>query len=456
MCPHTSTRIGARAWLAVAAIMAGCTLAERTPALGQDVPPAGTYAVTNVNVLPMDSDRVLRDHVVVVEDGRIIATAPAAEAQIPADATVVDGAGGFLLPGLAEMHGHIPSGNADRQYVEDVLFLFLANGITTVRGMQGGAGQLELARQVVDGTVAGPTLYLAGPAFSGGSIDSPEQAVQRVLQQKEEGWHLLKVLPGLARDEYDAMARTANAVNIRFGGHVPADVGLIHAIEMNQDSFDHLDGYIEHLQGDQGIVRDADLNEIVRRTREAGAGVVPTMALWEVLMGALSAAEVEAYDELRYMPPDIRNQWLNSHRNRMSNADLDQERAHRIIANRQRVLGALNQGGVSILMGTDAPQQFSVPGFSLRREIDRMKDAGMTPYQILRSGTFNIGVYFRNEDAFGRIAPGMRADFILVRENPLEDAARVNDPLGVMAQGRWYPRELIDSRLNRIAERSSN
>jgi hypothetical protein len=115
-----------------------------------------------------------------------------------------------------------------------------------------------------------PNLYLAGPPFSGKTIKSVEEAIQSVRQQKVEGWDLLKVLTGLARDHYDAMARTAKEVGISFAGHVPADVGLLHAIQSGQETFDHLDGYIEFLQGERGPVPDAKLQEIAKLSREAG------------------------------------------------------------------------------------------------------------------------------------------------------------------------------------------
>src|SRR5690606_18013450 len=177
-------------------------------------------------------------------------------------------------------------------------------------------------------------------------------------------------------------------------GHVPQDVGLLHAIEMGQETFDHVDGYIEHLNGAMGPIDDAELADVVRRTREAGAWIVPTMALWEVLLGTLSLEELTAYPELRYMPQQQVQQWTNIHRQRLSSPQFNATTAQRVIDNRMRILRALHEGGVRILMGTDAPQQFSVPGFSLHREFDRMAEAGMSPYDILKSGTSNVGEYF--------------------------------------------------------------
>src|SRR5690606_11399325 len=161
---------------------------------------------------------------------------------------------------------------------------------------------------------------------------------------------------GLTRATYDAMASTARQVGIRFGGHVPADVGLAHAIESGQDTFDHLDGFVEFAVDRNGSLDAGRLMRAVEMTRAAGAAVVPTMALWEVLQGALPLTTVTAYPELKYMPRAVVQQWTDAHRKRM--AGVNASGASDLIEHRMRILDALHEGNVTILLGTDAPQQF--------------------------------------------------------------------------------------------------
>ncbi|MGH7558738.1 MAG: amidohydrolase family protein [Gemmatimonadota bacterium] len=429
-----------------------CSQAQDSDADAQPAAaPQDAIAFTDVTVIPMDSERVLEGHTVVVEGERIVAVGPTGEVEIPAGATIVDGAGRWLIPGLAEMHGHIPPPSAPRELVENVLFLYVANGATTVRGVLGAPGQLELKAEANSGAIVAPTLYLAGPSFSGNSVDSPGQAAEMVREQAAAGWDLLKVHPGLTRAEYDSMALAARAAGIRFVGHIPEDVGLAHALEMGHETVEHLDGYIEYLDGDQGPVDPARLDEAVRRTRDAHAWVVPTMALWETLFAIHRLETLTAYEELRYMPPDMVESWTASYRERRADPDLDPAVSSTVIDNRMRILRALHDGGVPILMGTDAPQLFSVPGFSLRRELPRMAAAGMSPYEILASGSRNVGEYFANEDEFGTIAPGQRADLVLLGADPLEDIANVSRIEGVTVRGRWHPKAEIDERLATIA-----
>ena len=109
--------------------------------------------------------------------------------------------------------------------------------------------------------------------------------------------------------------------------------------------------------------------------------------------------------------------------------------------------------GVGFLLGSDAPQVWNVPGFSLRRELRYLVDAGLTPFQALESGTRNVAVYFGTEAATGTIAAGKRADLVLLDGNPLQDIANVGRQSGVMVRGRWLDQAEIARRLKAIEVR---
>jgi len=415
-------------------------------------------AFTNVNVIPMTSDVVLKDQTVVVSNGVISLIAPADNVEFDKEAELIDGRGKFLVPGLAEMHGHVPPtdppANAPRYmnmtYVENTLFLYTAAGITTVRGMLGWPNQLQLKEKVASGEMVGPHLYLAGPSFNGNSIHSVEEATEKVIEQKEEGWDLLKIHPGLTLDEYDAMANTANEIGITFGGHVPSDVGIIHAIEMGQETIDHMDGYVAYLDDYSGAELDEKIHELIELTKQNNVWIVPTQALWETIIGAADYDAMQKYDELKYIPNNLVSGY-NSWTNRLldnSNFDLDNAKEHAAL--RMRLLSEMNRDGVKILMGTDAPQLYSVPGFSIHRELKVMSDAGMSPYEIMVTGTRNVGEYFSKKDTFGTVTVGSRADLILVDKNPLEDITNLQNHSGVMVAGRWLSKGFIASKLSDI------
>lgn len=439
------------------------------PAAAQQQP----VAFVDVNVVPMVGERLLQRQTVVVRDGKIEAVGPAASTAVPADAIRVDGSGKYLIPGLAEMHGHVPGlaqDGANRQLVEDVLFLYVAAGALTVRGMQGHPSHLQMRERINAGELIGPRFWVGAPQLAGNNTPTPDSARTKVRAYKEAGYDLLKIQEGLSREVYDAIVEEARAVDMPFGGHVPDAVGLHAAIAARQSTVDHLDNYILAMEPDDSPLRAASPQErnarialvadesripaLAADMREANIAVVPTMALWATIRGARPVEELSALPELRYMPRNAVQNWTNSVNQIRGNAI--PEAAAREVELRKRILKALNDAGVTILMGTDAPQLFSVPGFSLYNELEIMAEAGMTPYEILQSGTVNVARFFGIMEEAGTIEPGKRADLILLEANPLQNISAVRQNAGVVVGGRWLSGEEIQRRLEAIAARSAN
>lgn len=421
-----------------------------------------------VHVLPMTSapepeQRVLREQRVVVQGDRIVAVGNVADIAIPDGAKVIAGNGRYIMPGLAEMHGHVPPladfSGVPKRYLDDVLTLYLAGGVTTVRGMLGHDRQLQLKDDIASGKRQGPTLYLAGPSFNQHTVTSPEQARERVRQHKAEGWDLLKIHPGLSLEHYQAIADEANKQAIDFAGHVPEAVGIEQAIILGSRTIDHLDGYMAALGGFDKPLTAKDLAPLVALTKQHNVAVVPTEALWQTIIGAADSTQLHAYDELKYMPAQVIVGWQR-YLQQASGSYYTGKTAELHAENRRLLLAELYRAGVTILLGTDAPQLFSVPGFSIRREIPKMTAAGMSNYDILLSGTALVGEYFADQDSFGQVKAGQRADLLLLEGNPLENLSVLYKPAGVMVQGQWLSRSELDSKLAdiasaRLAERSA-
>jgi imidazolonepropionase-like amidohydrolase len=350
------------------------------------------------------------------------------------------------MPGLTEMHGHLPNPNAANLasgLVDAVLFLYVANGVTAVRGMQGAPPHLELRDRIARGEVLGPRLWVPGPQLSGNSAPNPAAGRRLVEEQRAAGFEHIKIQEGLSKETYDTIVATARRVGLEFAGHVPAAVGVRHALASRQKSIDHLDNYADEVQADE-----SQLPELARATQAAGVWMVPTMALWEVFMGTEPIDSLAARPELRYVPP----QWVANWRQQVGNIRQNNPSdGGAMVALRRRVLKALRDAGAAIALGTDSPQLFSVPGFSIHREMRVMVQSGMSPYEVLVSGTRNVARYYGKEAEFGTVAPGQRADLILLEGNPLEDVGRVERRAGVMVNGRWIPEREIQSRLAQIA-----
>ncbi|GBD32200.1 Imidazolonepropionase [bacterium HR33] len=423
-------------------------------------------AFVGVNVIPMDRERVLQNQTVVVRDGNIVALGPAGSTPIPQGALRIEGTGKYLLPGLAEMHAHIPVPEQDPEYTERVLFLYVANGVTTARSMLGHPSHLELRRRIEAGEIVGPRLWTSGPSASGNSVRTPAQADSLVRAQKAFGYDFVKIHPGLSLESFEALDRAADEVGIKFAGHVPTAVGVRRALAAGYWSIDHLDGYmhaivadgapvnVEEAGGFFGIglvdyVDESKISAIARATREAGVWNVPTQTLMENLASETPPESLALRQDYRYMPRQFLERSMEQKRNLHRQTTAQARR--RFIELRRKLLKALHDAGAGLLLGSDAPQWWNVPGFSALRELEAVVAAGLTPYQALETATRNVAVFLGAADRQGTIEVGKRADLLLLDANPLENIANVHRRAGVMIRGRWLSREAIEQRLAQIA-----
>jgi imidazolonepropionase-like amidohydrolase len=423
----------------------------------------------SVNVVPMDKERILPNQVVVVKNGIITAMGIAGKIKYSKTALVVDAKGKYLIPGLAEMHAHVPMDD-DLEPMKEVLLLFAVNGVTTIRGMQGHPRHLELRDKIQSGEIMGPRFFTAGPGLSGGTVTSPESGAQMVREQKQAGYDFLKLLPGLSYQSFNAIVRTANEVHISFAGHVSFAVGIWNAIDAGYATIDHLDGFIEGLvpnidtmtEQQTGlfgmfIASKADKNEIPKlmtSLREHHIWVVPTQSLAERWFAPDKDPNLLGKDpEMKYMSPATLKNWIQTKKTLMSNAQYNRDEINDFIKLRRKLIYECNKNGVSLLLGSDAPQVFDVPGFSIHHELQYIVAAGLTPYQALRTGTINVASFFNRSNDMGIIKKGAVADLVLLNGNPLKDIRQTTKIEGVMLGSKWLSKSYIDKTLKTLIKK---
>lgn len=426
--------------------------------------PGDTTVFLHVDVIPMDQERILPDQAVIVEDGRITAVRPSAQAELPEGASTIDGRGKYLMPGLADMHVH-----PDRP---DQLLLFIANGVTTIRNMHGGPRYLEWKQKIADGELLAPLVYTTGPLIDAapgrvpGSarVDTPEEARRVVLDQKEAGYDYIKVLSGLSQETYDAVMDEAARQGLQVVGHVPPAVGLDHAVRSGQLSIEHMDGIAQSAVEDDFPLEDptdrwayyeawkhvdadkiADVAEVLAAQ---GTWVCPTLVSMQSDPMPDEIEEMLRRPEIRFVWPETVDYW----RNTALPADFVQVLRDGI-EGRMLTLRMLHEAGVRLVLGTDSTAGFVLHGFGTLRELEILVEAGLTPYEALEMATRNAAEMVGASEEFGTIARGRRADLILLEANPLDDVSNVAKRSGVMVRGRWYEQTELEAELDALAEK---
>lgn len=423
---------------------------------------------TAVNVVPMDTERVLENQTVIVRDGVIAYIGDAKNAKPGKNALKIDAKGKYLLPGLAEMHAHVPPID-DLAPMKDVLSLFLVNGVTTIRGMLGHPKHLELRTMVTTGEVVGPHFLTTGPSFNGQSVKTPERGAEMVREQKAAGYDYLKLHPGLTKETFPAIAKTAKEVGIPFAGHVSFGVGVWRAIDAGYSSIDHMDGFIEAItpgvdtlaEQETGLFGawiadhsdETKIPELVSKLAANKIWVVPTQALAERWQSSQPADVYLNTPEMKYMSQKDLANWRNAKESYLKNPSYSKEKAEALKLVRRHLILACQRGGVGLLLGSDAPQIFNVPGFSAHHELKYLVDAGLTPYEALRTGTVNVATYLNKSESTGILKTGYASDMILLSSNPLKNIEATKSVEGVMIGDKWLSKEYITAELKRLEKK---
>lgn len=419
-------------------------------------------AITDVRVIPMTDAgpaAVQDGRTVLVRDGRILRVAPADSVALPPETVEVAGGGRYLVPGLADLHVHLEWAGRSSD-----LLLYLLQGVTTVRHMDGRPRELGWRDSVAAGHLLGPTIHMAGPVIDGEDrgyeltavATTPAEARSVVAAQDSQGYDFVKVYDDLRPEVFRAVMEEAARRGLRVAGHVPDRVGLRDALRAGLGSVEHLNGFggvadaaassgaaawPEHHVA--GTLDRARLEEAVRWTRQSGAAVVPTLSVYRrhVPPGEMRRALVS--DEMAWAPPYTLEAWgymYYATAFQPPEAFAAQERA---AENRRAVVRALHEAGVPVLAGTDAPIPLVVPGLALHRELELLVDGGLSPAEALRASTSAAADFLGETATFGVVAEGARADLLLLDENPLADVSNTRSLHALVARGRWIGPERL-------------
>jgi Amidohydrolase family len=462
---------------------------SRLPA--QPAAATNVLAIAHATVIDATGAVARPDCTVVVTGDRITAIGKSRTLTPPANATVIDATGKFLIPGLWDMHVH--------WYDPDYLPLFLANGVTGARIMWGYPEHHEWRRKIENGSLLGPRLYIASTLVDGPkpiwpssyTASNAAEGRQAVFQAKRDEADFVKVYSLLPRDAYFAIADEARKQNIPFAGHVPIAVTAEEASAAGQKSIEHLIGLLAacssredelHQFAQESLTQFLDTNQsnatsgrlamlaYFRRETQLGLDAYDTNKAAEVFAEfkkngtwqcpTLTVVRLIPYGgdpsylsdpRLKYMPADLRNQWTSTNNGRFAVKPPEVVAfGNRFFRKELELVGAMQCAGVGILAGTDTGNPFCFPGFSLHDELGLLVQAGLTPMQALQAATINPARFMGRERELGTVETGKLADLVLLDANPLADIANTKKINAVVYNGRLYPKSALDEMLAKV------
>jgi hypothetical protein len=456
---------------------------------------ASTIAVRGASVVDVTDGSLHADQTVVVAGDRIVAVGRADAVRIPEGASLVDGAGGFLIPGLWDTHVHSVAnvawdmdvrsiGNAEWHFP-----LFLAYGVTAVRNMNDATADpsLELTRSVKrrlsSGELLGPRLIANGPIVDGDPPLASNPVIVRTAAEAravvdtlaDHGADFVKVYTNLSREAYFATMDQARRRGIPVDGHVPFRVLPAEAAAAGQRTFEHLLAValgcstaidaerkeFDRVLSDTGRApvvdrsplelfrherrlydtRDpAACKETVEAYRRHGVAEAPSLVGYHHVVNAKKI--LSDVTNLHRVPDGVRRNWaerIQSETGRTMQSILGP-----LVRQQSENTRLLHQAGILLLAATDVGIPMLVPGLSLHEELGLLVEAGLTPLDALRAATINPAKVLGKLDSMGTIEVGKLADFVLLDANPLADMANTQRIRAVVADGRLYRRADLD------------
>lgn len=475
--------------------------------LANSIATAQPIAFTNVTVIDVKEGVAKPGMSVIVIEERITAVGSVDEIDVPDGATIIEGTGKYLIPGLWDMHAHIES---DRDTRKIVYPLFIAHGVIGIRNMHAdcfdcpnsieqvkarqqavAAGELIGPRVVASSWYAGSHDQAARRSTEGSSPQAPAtEADARAFVRlvNERGVDFIKIYDMLPREAYFALADEANTLGLPFAGHVPVEVRASEASDAGQASIEHPDAFgilIECSSKEEDlrarIITVFDKAEMGARHTSDGSTILPLMldmvdthdpgkcaalaeqfvrnGTWIVptlMMARLPRELGSGWREKRYtrfLSPEARRyfEWEEE----VYARDLGNANERVPVSNWLReVTGVMHRAGVPILAGSDAGSSGVFWGISLHDELELLVDAGLTETEALRATTYSPAEFLERTDLLGTVEEGKLADLVLLDANPLEDITHTQQIRAVMANGRYYDRKALDELLQE-AERAA-
>jgi len=333
----------------------------------------------------------------------------------------------------------------------------------------------------------GPVIYGSGPIVDGpkpiwpGSVAiSSSDQVPAVIDSLKNKLKVdfIKVYTLLQRADYFKIAEEAKKQNISFAGHVPAEVTVLEAAKAGQKSQEHLIGFVQGSSDSadyfnkvsQKQIIDTPLRNTVIRMRRLlntfneknlsalvkelakyeGIWICPTLTV-NHNFGYLADSVFTNDPRVHYMFPGVKNFWDPKNDFRFKN--IGEEYYHlsrKTFALHLKIVKQLQDAGVKMIAGTDYPNPYCFPGFSLHDELGYMVEAGLTPLQALQTATINPALFFNITNDYGTVEVGKVANLVLLEQNPLVKIDHTKSIFAVVINGKYLSKAELEGMLKKL------
>ncbi|MDT7540653.1 MAG: hypothetical protein QOE33_557 [Acidobacteriota bacterium] len=400
----------------------------------------GAMAITNATLIDGTGRSPVSDAVVVIEQGRITGAGARSQIKVPKGAKVLDARGGYVLPGLWDMHAHF----------EQVEWgpVYLAAGVTTVRDVGNEFEFITAVRDAIkSGQGLGPRMLLAGlvdgdapGALGVNRASTAEEARAVVRRYHDAGFQQMKIYSSVKLDVVKAICEEAHSLGMTVTGHIPNGMNAFQGVEVGMDQINHVQ-YMSPVMRPKSYkpqanvpppvvdVNSEEAQAAIRFFKEHGTVIDPTLSIFEWQFHPADVPFSQIEPGAAKLPRELVGAINNT-----GVPPAAVPRATEIMNQYTAIVGALHRAGVTIVAGTDQV----VPGHSLHREIELYVKAGFTPMEAIQAATIVPARVMKVDKDLGTVEPGKIADLIILEANPLESISNIRRVRTVISGGHVY------------------
>lgn len=422
------------------------------------------FVIKNVNVITMTSSNTILENATVIISNNIIQSI---NGVIPKNATIIDGKGKWLIPGLIDMHVHIPTdggpfgpklptqGATLFMDIQNYMTLYNANGVTTIFDLGSRVEHFGQRNEIGKGKVIGPRMALAamidGGEGQGRRANTAEDGRQAVRSAKAEGYEFIKVYSDLNIETFNAIIDEANKQGLKTIGHIPeAFQGKL------KDVFVPHFGMIAHaeeLTKHAINFNEAEAKGMAEMLKKNETWLCPTLITIEwILKQVKSLDDTKALPTLKYVHPLTQSKWLTANKYNQWSDSATIAKFENYVKFNNYLVKACKEIGVPIVAGTDAGTSSVVPGFTMHDELELYVAAGLTPQEALASATRLPANWLGIASIVGTIEINKLADLVLLDANPFDNINNTRKIAGVFINGKWIDKKKIDIALSELAK----
>jgi imidazolonepropionase-like amidohydrolase len=419
--------------------------------------------IKNVDIISMVDDQLLKTQDVLIEGTQIKTICNTGTQNLQADETI-DATGQFLMPGLFDMHVHV--------HDEPYMPLFLMNGITGIRDLGSVTDIFKRRDNIASGKELGPRLFVSGKILEGDPptwgdafyvIKTKKQALETIHWLKNHKTDQVKVYDSLPAELYKTSIKEAKKQGLKVAGHLNQYMPAAETINLGLDSVEHFGITLGWLIGDitrelskipgaedfnvitKYKINDKKLHDAAEAFKTNNAYLCPTLILEKQLSQYTEYKELLKQVDTRYFDPNSQY-WIPKKANGEEGLDdrnkLFYENIKSLREGTKGVLKTLKKSA-TILAGTDTPNPFVMPGYSLHQELELLVEAGLTNYEALQATTTNATKYLDVSDELGTVETGKTANLILLTKNHLKNIKNTTTIQTVILNGQPHTQKSL-------------